>query len=259
MQIHEIHFVRKRVSDPLHVHSKYREVFEFHFCTAGEAHYRFNNVLCPFHRGAICLAGPNDAHQIVIEDDQPVSFYYVMFTGTEEERKVFQRLHRRFMEEKYFVLADYSRQFFDRLQQKLETGDWGAEAAKHMLWTLIYDVLDCKGNRDRKHIAVDKAVALMQHTVDQTLTLDELAAETGLNKSYFSRLFKDEMGMPPLRYFNKLKIDMSCYLLKENHASIAEIAQSLGFYDEYHFNKVFKRFTKTTPGRYRKEHEDHVQ
>ncbi len=252
MDLLKVHFVQKKVSDIPHTHNN---MFEFHFCIGGEAVYRNERDFCRFSRGAICFAAPGEEHQLILsEDNLRISFYYLLFRIASDEEALIDALREKFRQEKFFILNDYDRDFFDRLKRRLETPGYTHTSATHLLWVLIYDLLSCSGNRDRRHTAVDKAIKTMQNSMDQGVNLDELAHEVGLNKSYFIRLFKEQIGIPPLKYFNKLKIETACYLLTENHMAIAEIARYLGFYDEYHFSKVFKRFIKSTPGRYRDQH-----
>lgn len=72
------------------------------------------------------------------------------------------------------------------------------------------------------------------------ITLARLAAEVGKSKSFLSHNFPREFGMPLKQYLARLRLDKAKAMLQEG-AAVRETADALGFYDEFHFSKEFKR------------------
>lgn len=94
---------------------------------------------------------------------------------------------------------------------------------------------------------------LIHDRLTENLSLQELAAEANLSPYHFSRQFKLSTGYPPHEYQLRLRIQKAKEWLREKpFRPIAEIAISLGFSDESHFRRHFKRITGSTPSRYRK-------
>ena len=85
----------------------------------------------------------------------------------------------------------------------------------------------------------------------EKLTLDSLAREVFLSKSYLSSIFKQETGMSLTAYITKVRIEKSKKLLLENSASLASIASQCGFKDQSYFTKVFKKEVGLSPKRFR--------
>jgi AraC family transcriptional regulator len=83
------------------------------------------------------------------------------------------------------------------------------------------------------------------------LTLSNLAAAAKLNDFYFSRLFKQSMGMTPHRYVVARRIDRARQLLADPRLSLAEISWRLGFASQAHFTTVFRKATGLTPLQFR--------
>lgn len=81
----------------------------------------------------------------------------------------------------------------------------------------------------------------------QDLTLTEMAAIASLSPYYFLRLFKQSMGMTPHQYILHSRINKAKYLLQHSKLSIAEIAVRVGFCDQSHLTRCFKRMLGVTP------------
>jgi AraC-like DNA-binding protein len=73
----------------------------------------------------------------------------------------------------------------------------------------------------------------------------------GLNPTYFSTLFKKEMGVTFSNYILNVKIDHAKRLLKNTNMSLISIAIELGFDNQSYFSNVFKKATNMTPKQYR--------
>jgi len=85
----------------------------------------------------------------------------------------------------------------------------------------------------------------------EKLTLDQLAKEVYLSKSYLSSIFKQETGMSLTSYITKVRVEKSKKLLLEDCLSLAVISAQCGFKDQSYFTKVFKKETGVSPKRFR--------
>jgi AraC family transcriptional regulator len=83
--------------------------------------------------------------------------------------------------------------------------------------------------------------------------LDQLAAQAGLSKFYFTRLFKTALGVSPSRYLLSLRMDEARRLLRETKRSVLEIALEVGYANPSHFARFFRRETGLSPSDYRQQ------
>jgi len=97
-----------------------------------------------------------------------------------------------------------------------------------------------------------KAVAYLRENYMHPITLADAAREVHLSPSYFSRVFKEEMGRNFRAYLNGLRVENSRNLLASEDVPLAEVAGLVGFQDQSYFTKVFKRLTGVAPGEYRR-------
>lgn len=81
----------------------------------------------------------------------------------------------------------------------------------------------------------------IDHSLEETLTLEKIAAIANLSPYHFSRLFKQTMNIPVHQYVLQKRLDCGKYLLTRGGLSIAEVAARAGFSDTSHFHRHFKR------------------
>lgn len=100
---------------------------------------------------------------------------------------------------------------------------------------------------------IGAAVSFMQHHFGEEIALSRLARMVSLSESSFSRKFREEFGMPPMQWLQRLRIRKATEFLIRSDMTIAQIAQMTGFADPLYFSRLFRKVTGTTPRRYRTE------
>ncbi len=111
----------------------------------------------------------------------------------------------------------------------------------------VFDMMDVKHTE-----AMHKVKEHMNYNYARKLSLEEAAALVGYSPAYFSRIFKDEMGITFKEALNGIRIERSKSLLLSSTASIADICSMVGFNDQSYYCKVFKRLSGVTPDKFRK-------
>lgn len=83
--------------------------------------------------------------------------------------------------------------------------------------------------------------------LDGDLNLKELASVARMSAHYFSQLFKQSIGFTPHQYVIHCRIEQAKELLIHGELTIAEVAKKVGFVDQSHFHRHFKRLVGITP------------
>jgi AraC family transcriptional regulator len=83
--------------------------------------------------------------------------------------------------------------------------------------------------------------------LDCDLSLKELAAIVQISPHYFAQLFKQSTGISPHQYVIQQRIKRARELLKKQELTIADVAKIVGFVDQSHFHRHFKRLVGITP------------
>lgn len=153
---------------------------------------------------------------------------------------------------------------FDNLVQKENAVEFALEAASKMrtagnLLDLIEGFEQYMENisciKDGKKVSSEVLCALeyiSENYCTGNMTLSYMANHIGLNKDYFSTLFKREMGCGFIDYVNRMRISRACELLEESTYRVCEVSQMVGFQDESYFSRVFKKSTGVRPNEYRR-------
>lgn len=87
----------------------------------------------------------------------------------------------------------------------------------------------------------------------ENITNDTLASVMGFSTVYFRKLFKLVMGVSPIAYVHRLRIEKAKEMLLSDYGSLSDIAQSLGYNNLYDFSRDFKKHTGISPSRYNRE------
>lgn len=101
------------------------------------------------------------------------------------------------------------------------------------------------------NLIIQQAIKLMREKMYNS-TIEEIADALFISPSTLGRQFKKITGMSFHQYFLYIRLNISCQMMKNSpHISIREIALSLGFYDEFHYSKYFKKRFGFSPSSYR--------
>jgi len=100
------------------------------------------------------------------------------------------------------------------------------------------------------HLA--EAILLMERNLEDTLSLDRIAAAVGLSTRQLTRLFRSRLGRPPGQFYLDLRIDRAASLLRQTGMSVSEIAVGCGFQSASHLGRHLKHRRGMTPGQWRR-------
>ena len=86
---------------------------------------------------------------------------------------------------------------------------------------------------------------------DEQLSVEALCSHIHLSPTYFSTLFKREMGMSFTAYVTQVRMDEAVRLLRDTDEKTYRIAEQTGYSDPNYFSYVFKRRFGVSPSKFR--------
>ena len=266
----------------LHCHPSLQ--YELHYFVSGEGSFKDRNSIYTIRPGNLHVTPPGAIHQVLATNvRRPMTYYAVLIdvrddptgrgtasattasgTGAADvgceaadgapEAELLGLLDRLASSHGPFPVGTSHRFFFADLLEKSRSGDRPLVlAACHGLLSFLYG-LDggmsaARAPSDNVH--VEKALAIMQNAIEGYLDLGSLCGRLGLSREHFVRLFSERMGMPPMRYYSRLKLEAARAMLSSTNLRIQEIAEKLGFENQFNFARAFKREAGMAPSEYR--------
>jgi AraC-like DNA-binding protein len=105
------------------------------------------------------------------------------------------------------------------------------------------------GLRDRH---VGGVLSLMHARRGHAWTLDELAQEVGLSRSVLAERFGHFVGMPPMQYLARWRMQIAARRLSDSDVNIARVAEEVGYASEASFSRAFKKLVGAPPAAWRR-------
>lgn len=146
----------------------------------------------------------------------------------------------------------------DRIIRDFATGDsLASAAASARLTMLLLDLLREQSDPDQPHHAnlnrsrMEQAARWLERNLTSAVTAEDMAAAAGLSIRHFRRLFRDWAGMSPAEFILRARIARARHLLRNPDLLMKQIAAEVGFADQFHFSRVFRRMEGISPTSYR--------
>ena len=126
--------------------------------------------------------------------------------------------------------------------------------ANVMLQSLLFK-LNHEQTSKQSLFSTHKVELLLQRIQDNPAewwTVSEMAEYCNISENYLRTLFRKHTGLAPKEYIDNLKMNRAVEMLNNPRIKIYEIAERLGYVDNYHFIRRFTRVLGQSPGKYRK-------
>jgi AraC-like DNA-binding protein len=102
---------------------------------------------------------------------------------------------------------------------------------------------------------IGRAISLIHRDPARAWTVAALADEVAMSRSAFAARFSELVGEPAMQYVTRWRMHIAVSALEEEHATVAELAERLGYRSEAAFARAFKRVVGEPPGAVRREAE----
>ena len=234
-------------------HSHGPGLYELHYFISGAGSFRNGRQTWTIASGTLHVTPPLMEHQILALDvRRPITYYAVLFDAADDEelRELLGRCGDR---DAPWTIGTSRRFFFaDLLERHFSSRSDLISAGRHSFIAFLYDLAagtTPHGVVDNAH--VEKALAIMQMSIEKELDLGSLCARLQLSREHFVRVFSQRMGMSPMKYYARLKIEAAQAMLSSTNLQVQEIADKLGFANQFNFARTFKRLADMSPSEYR--------
>lgn len=98
---------------------------------------------------------------------------------------------------------------------------------------------------------IEASKEYIKNHFSEDINVNDIANLFSISPTYFSKLFKKEVGIPPVVYINKYRIEKACYYFNNTDFTVKEVAELCGYSDPFYFSKAFKSIVGIPPKEYK--------
>lgn len=218
------------------------------YCVTGCVYFEDINI--QLKPGQVLIFPPNIPQKYLIYKSENTLYQFLHFTGND----VTELLDSLGIE----TLVPFNTQddlilgLLKKIQQTIVGVDARSQIKAEYLTLHLLTLLAKKHTHISKKHMMLRVTADMKNCYPLPYDAKKYADMFSISVSRFNHLFKDVMGVSPLNYYIRLRIDNACMLLECTDLSIAETAQKVGYEDPIYFGQIFKKYIGVSPSKYKK-------
>lgn len=106
--------------------------------------------------------------------------------------------------------------------------------------------------RQWQESVVSEVMDYLHYHRAERVELQDIAEHLSISVKHLNRIFKTATGTTVINYYKARRLEEAKHYLTTTDAKIKDVAEQLGYYDQYHFGRVFKKATGVSPSQFRK-------
>ncbi len=237
----------------------------YHLVFSGSCIYRLNNMEWRVNASEGFMVFPNQIACYEADMQHPCANYFIAFTGLDAPEFV----ERTGLSVENPIVhhedVPQCRSLFNAMIDHIQRNDSLSAIMLPALLQLFIGILAhdniSLGDQPKQTAPkavnqyIQHAVHIIQSSINAHLPLNipDIAAQLGIDPSYFSRIFKKTFGTSPAVYIQNHRLEVAKSLLLRTSMSVKEIAYRVGFDDSSYFTRCFTRHFRVTPSKFRQE------
>lgn len=235
-----------------------RDHYLIHLVVAGKGVFRLGGETFRLQTGDLFLIKPSQLCQYQADGEDPWEYYWVGFNGACANKLVAKLpfldanpVHHARSPQEMQALQDALKCIYDNRG----TTPQNEAAMVGYLYLFIAELM--KETREPEPRAASSgsqyvlnAIKYIQFNYSRDISIDDVAKSVGVSRSHLYRVFMSNLNESPIDYLTKYRVNEACNLLRSSGLSIAEVANSVGFFDQFYFSRVFKKITGVPPSKY---------
>lgn len=249
-------------TNPRHrIGPKVVDYYLLHHVLSGKGTFLSGDVEAELGAGDSFLIYPGRLFQYESDETDPWRYRWVAFSGSgadEMVRAAGLRTDRpvvRMGEDE--KPGEYCRAVFEAFRERRASASLAASGYLHLLFSRLCEHAPLGADAairpdTRSEELARQVVGYLSTQYAEPITIEGMSESLGYNRAYLSRQFKKHVGISPVAFLTKLRVDNGRRLLRERpELTVEQIASSVGFQDALYFSKQFRRFYGQSPTDYR--------
>ena len=232
--------------------------FQLLYIAAGKAHFHIDGEEKIVTAGHMVLYRPKEPQKYEYYREDQTEVYWVHFTGG----NVTNILHSYGLtkDKKIFYCGsglEYKNHFRSMIQElQMCKDDYPEMLEIHLrqIFIKLHRYFNTISKVDGSQIAedIDNAMLYFSEHYNEDICIEDYAATHHMSTSWFIKNFKQYTGSTPMQYILSKRIHNAETLLENEHYSISEISNIIGYDNPLNFSRIFKKVKGISPSEYRK-------
>ncbi|TDF95496.1 helix-turn-helix domain-containing protein [Paenibacillus piri] len=191
-----------------------------------------------------------------VNADNTLGKYWCHFSATMGDINLFQML-----ELPHWIEVRDESKLERQFQELIELHGSNAVSAPLRIKSLLFDIISGyieQSAEEELHLTVtttnskiNSVLSYIENHLAESMSVEELAKLVHFHPNYFMNYFKSMMGLSPIMYVNKKRLEKARRLLATTDMSISDIADGIGM-ELYYFSRLFRKQTGMSPSEYRR-------
>ncbi len=212
------------------------------------------------HAGEGFLIFPEQINLYVADINNPWEYAWLEFDGL----RVKQALESAGFSQETPIYKTHFPEFREKLQDEILYIVNNSESSQFELIGHLYLFMDyltrSAENAGRvitsrlREFYIREAISFIENNYQKNITIEEIAAALGLNRSYFGKIFRLSTGKSPQRFLMNYRMIKAAEILATTKKPINEISLSVGYENQMHFSRAFRTIYGISPRTWRNNH-----
>ncbi len=233
-----------------------RPYYLIHYILEGKGEFLVDGIDYKLSAGKGFLIEPDYQTIYMADQEEPWTYIWLGFSGTDAETIIsFLGLSQ-----EHPIFRSNEKEILENCITGMRSHSSGSTADAFYLLSMLYLFLSTVAASDREELShrdsnpyVSQAIAYIRNHIEEPLRTEAVARSVGLNRSYFSTLFKQHTGLSPLKYIQKFRLTKAQHLLESSRLSVSAIAYSCGYQQPESLIKIFHQHYGMSPAAYRRK------
>lgn len=208
------------------------------------------------------LIFPQQTNTYIADHEHPWEYIWIEFDGL----RVRPSLASAGLSTDHPVYHARAREYRDTMFEEMKyIVGHSQESAFHQIGHLylFFDALirsvqrpDYETGNKMQDFYIHEALQYIEHNYMRDISVEEIAKNSGLDRTYFSKLFKKSVGSSPQQFLISYRMQKAAEMLKLTHHSVKDIGTMVGYPNQLHFSRAFKSVYGISPLPWRKQNQE---
>ena len=247
---------REQCTSIKHVNAVAKKVYTIHIIESGIGFINYNGQEHELRHNDLFINFPNQLLEYYPDKDNPWSYFWIVFEGIQSDDLVLDTGLTKALP--YIHLnneTDIMNYFFKAVDAYERKGEIGIESIGYLY--LILAQLSNLSNKteelELKQRYIKEAVMFIHFNMQFNITISDIAYNLRISPNYLSTIFKEIIGQSPKQYLGQMRMERAIKLLKRSNIKVKQVALDVGYKDQLHFSREFKKYWGYSPSLAKKE------